>query len=147
MSAIEVGDSGAGPNDLCSRAEHSIERMQSFLAGWIRGDLENSPEVFSRLEDLLAPAMHIIGPSGEFHDRSNLLAFLAEQHGRDPNTERWVEDMVSWEISAGIVVVRFHEWQVRDGVRLGARISVVCEDIPPDRVQWLHIHESRITEG
>ena len=133
-------------NSPCEQAALSIEIAEAALERWIRGAGEGS-EALAEFADQLAPGLRIIGPSGEFHDRDSLLAYLREERGRDPVTTRWVEDLVCWSVVEGIVVVRYEEWQVRDGNRLGARISVVCRLSEAEGVQWLHIHESRIEES
>ena len=139
-----------GPvSDLGRRCEQEIIDIEEFFEGWISGRLDSSDETFARFSGLLAPAFNIVGPTCILLTRIELLEYMRNQHGTDPQTSRWVENPRVAHDVAGLVVVVFDEWQIRDGVLKASTISVVAttKRDDPDGIQWVHIHETPLIES
>lgn len=133
--------------ELGARVKREVSELEAFLEGWISGSVDDSQATFSRFSNVLAPGFHIIPPAGfDPLDRSGLVEYTLRQHGTDPDTTRWVENVRIGHIGRGVAVVVYEEWQIRDGERKGSLISgVLCEASgTPNRVQWAHIHETTI---
>lgn len=131
---------------LIGLAEREVVELQEFLEGWISGALDDSEMTYRRFSDVLAQDFRIVPPAGETLDRDGLIGYMVDQHGKDENITRWVEDVQVRRLADGIVVAMFDEWQIRDGERRGSRISGILREAQgkPNGLEWAHIHETPI---
>lgn len=133
---------------MIGQCETEIIELHRFFERWFNGELEDSPEAFSRLSDVLSERFQMVSPGGETLERREVLAGVRRQHG----SHRAAAEPYRIEIRAvdgrfrgpGVALVTYQEWQWVDGeVRARASSALFRErKDTPEGVEWLHLHET-----
>lgn len=133
---------------MFERCEAEVLELHRFFEEWFGGELDDSPESFSRLSDVLSERFLMISPSGERHDRRSVLSGVRERHGSHRAPGRSfrirIENLEGRHRADGLYLVIYEEWQEIDGVTRGRASSALFHerDDTPHGVEWLHLHET-----
>ena len=137
---------------MIHRCEAEILELHRFFEGWFRGELDDSPETFARLSDVLSERFQMISPGGERLERRQVLEGVRRQHGSHHGPEHSyrirIENVEGRYRDAAVALMTYEEWQEVDG-RLRGRISSALfreREGTPCGVEWLQLHETWLPE-
>ncbi|NHJ49103.1 MAG: hypothetical protein FK733_15050 [Asgard group archaeon] len=124
--------------------------LHDFFEQWFKADIENSDEVYSRLEKVLNEKFMLIMPSGEYTFRKELLEQLRSGHGSRSDSQEsyrlWIENINLRYTLDDLCLVTYEEWAEING-KLNARLSSALfrkKEGTKFGVEWLHVHETLI---
>jgi hypothetical protein len=124
--------------------------LHKFFEQWFKAEIENSDEVFSRLEKVLDEKFMLIMPTGEFTYRNELLDQLRSGYGsRKENKETyclWVQNIECRFIESDLCLITYEEWAEING-KTNARLSSALfrkKEGTKFGVEWIHVHETLI---
>ncbi len=128
--------------------EREIEEIHTFFESWFNGARPQTDRVFDELESRLHADFHIVMPSGDLLTRSQLLAALRRGWGTNPKF-RIRTRLLYWKPSGvGTWLAVYEEWQkaARNSApanngRVTSAVFIPA-DSAPNRVAWLHAHET-----
>jgi hypothetical protein len=130
------------------RCRNEVIELHRFFADWYNGAIDETDELFSRLEMALGEGLLLISPDGRKTLREPLLAGLRRAYGshqHDPSPFRiWIRNLNVTPLGDGIALVTYEEWQQNAG-KTTARLSSALFRHQPERpngVEWLHVHET-----
>ena len=133
------------------RCRREVIELHRFFQDWFRGELEPTAEAFARFDSVIAESFVIIGPGGQLFERPPLVDRLRRGHGgwRDDEKSRiWIENVRLRHTAGELALLTYEEWQeIRGEVRgrLSSALFRACEGTP-NRVEWLHVHETWLPE-
>jgi hypothetical protein len=135
---------------MFDECKNEVIDLHVFFEQWFKAEVENSDEIYSRLELVLNNQFMLIMPTGEFSFRVELLEQLRNGYGSrsDPKeTYRlWIENIECRYILNNLCLVTYEEWAEINGV-LNARLSSALfkkKERTKFGVEWLHVHETLI---
>ena len=135
---------------MIHHCEDEIVELHDFFERWFNGDLEDSPETFARLSDVLSERFQMISPGGDKLERRQVLEGVRRQHGSHraaPHPFRIeIRNLEHRYRDAGVVLMTYEEWQEVDGTVRGRTSSALFREREdtPFGVEWLHLHETWI---
>ena len=133
---------------MIDRCENEILELHRFFERWFNGDLEDSPEAFSRLSDVLSERFLMVTPAGQRLERRQVLAGVQGRHGvhRDDGSPFRIEirEVEGRYRDSSVALVTYEEWQTVDGEIRGRASSALFREREetPCGVEWLHLHET-----
>ena len=132
---------------IIAQCIQEVQELHHFFQQWFAGELPNTEDAFGRFSQTLSPNFTIISPSGEITDRTTMEQLLRNAHGSG-TVEIWIEQPQVRELSAGLILVLYEEWQRRDGRKTVRQSSALFRPNPknPNEVEWLHVHETWIDQ-
>ena len=135
---------------MIKQCEKEVIDLHKFFEQWFKAEIENTDQVFSRLENALATDFELIVPSGEVIPRDKLLKQLRSGYGsRKDDRESyklWIEEIEIRFKDSDICLVTYQEWAEVQG-KQNARISSALFKISKNavnEVEWVHVHETSI---
>jgi len=133
-------------HDACRREVIDLHR---FFVGWLGGDLPDDEESFDRVRRVLADGFAIVTPDGQRSERLTLLEGLRAARGRRPGLRIWIEAFQGREISDGLFLATYEEWQQESSAPHGRLSSALFRRASgaPQGVDWLHVHETWLERG
>jgi len=131
----------AGASD--APAIDEVVALHRFFEAWFRGDLPTTDAAFARLDEALDPEFEMVGPGGTVTGRAPLLDGLRAMHGAHPAMSIRVERARISTSTPDVVILRYEEWQTRQGETRGRLSTVVFRDDAdaPHGLVWVHLHE------
>lgn len=138
---------------MIHRCEDEILELHRFFERWYRGELDDSPETFARLSDVLSERFRMITPGGERLERRQVLEGVRRRHGshRGPGRSYRIRiDQVEGRYrDAAVALMGYEEWQEIDGRTRGRLSSALFREREgtPCGVEWLHLHETWLPGG
>lgn len=125
-----------------------VERFYRFIAEWVRGDFENTDEVFDeRCAGRLSLDFSSVQAEGTAINRGQFLGIIRHLWGVNPGFEFEVREVRARQLGPEAVLVTFEAWQFNlpsphiDGCRVSSALLRSDPD-SPDRLQWVHVHQS-----
>jgi hypothetical protein len=138
---------------MIHRCEDEILELHRFFERWFRGEIEDSPETFARLSEVLSERFRMITPGGERVERRQLLEGVRQRHGSHGGPGRSyrirIDNVEGRYRDAAVALMTYEEWQEVDGQTRGRLSSALFrerEDTPCG-VEWLHLHETWLPGG
>lgn len=138
---------------MIDRCEAEVIELHRFFVDWLGGELDDSPEAFSRLSEVLSERFLQISPSGERRERRAVLEAVWGRHGSYREARRSfrirIENLESRFRGPGLCLVTYDEWQELDGIPRGRASSALFREREgtPQGVEWLHLHETWLPVG
>ena len=135
---------------MIHRCEDEIVDLHRFFERWFNGELDDSPEAFARLSDVLSERFQMITPGGERLERRQVLEGVRAKHGSHRGAPRpykiRIDNVESRYRDAGAALITYEEWQEVDGTVRGRTSSALFREREdtPFGVEWLHLHETWI---
>lgn len=122
-----------------------ICNLHKLFEDWFIGRVEETPENFAYLSQVLVENFEIVFPDGRIFSREKIIDFMQKTHGRYANMPFKIEIKNYREraLSPDLHLTTYEEWQVKDGkneVKLSSAIFQK-KDTAPCGVVWLHVHE------
>jgi hypothetical protein len=135
---------------MAQACREEVLALHKFLEGWYAGRAAADDATFARCADALAPEFRLINPDGELTERDDLLARIRGAHAQYHDTyfHIRIEEVEQRDLADGLCHVTYQEWQETDGfwtARWTTALMRACDDAPGG-VQWLHVHETWITD-
>lgn len=133
---------------MIDRCETEILELHRFFERWFNGELDASPEAFSRLSDVLSERFLMVTPAGQRLERRQVLAGVQARHGahRGDGSRFAIEirKVESRYRDGSVALVTYEEWQTVDGATRGRASSALFRerDDTPCGVEWLHLQET-----
>lgn len=133
---------------MIHRCEDEVVELHRFFERWFRGEVEDSPEVFARLSDVLSERFQMITPGGERVERRQVLTGVRRKHAAHRNDRQpyriRIENLDGRYRDAGVALVTYEEWQEVEGESRGRASSALFREREgtPCGVEWLHLHET-----
>jgi len=133
---------------MIHRCEDEILELHRFFEQWFRGELDDSPETFARLSDVLSERFQMTTPGGERLERRQLLEGVRRRHGSHRGPGRSyrirIENIEGRYRDAAVALMTYEEWQEVDGRTRGRISSALFRERKdtPCGVEWLHLHET-----
>ncbi|MDA1194243.1 MAG: DUF4440 domain-containing protein [Planctomycetota bacterium] len=126
-----------------------IIELHRFFTEWLGGVIPDTDATWSALENGLAPTFALITPRGDILEREPLLASLRPMHGRhapEAGFKISIRAYACRHVDDDLIVVTYEEWQTLHGAETGRVSTAVFERNPamPNRVRWLHVHETAL---
>jgi hypothetical protein len=138
------------PAASTNTAIQEIQALHQFFEDWFIGRLEKTPAAFARFEQVMAPEMSFIAPSGAPLNRAALVDFLWQSNGKNQHdTLRiWTENETARRITDDLVVAIYEEHQMLNGEHTVRRSSVLFQanTETPLGWQWQHVHETWLAD-
>lgn len=133
---------------MIHRCEDEIVELHRFFERWFRGEIDDSPESFSRLSEVLSERFQMITPAGKRVERRQVLEGVRGRHGCHRDLHRPFEVRIDHVESryrdAALALMTYEEWQQIEGETRGRASSALFHerDGTPCGVEWLHLHET-----
>jgi len=133
--------------------EDEIVGLHRFFEQWLTGELDDSPETFARLSDVLSERFQMIGPDGEKQERRQVLAGVRNRYGAHRGSSRAfrirIRQVEGRYRDAAVALMTYEEWQETDGSVRGRASSALFRERAdtPCGVEWLHLHETWLPAG
>ena len=123
--------------------------LHKFFEDWFAGRAADDDAAFARCADALAPGFRLVNPDGELTERDDLLTRIRGAHAQYHDTyfHIRIEEIEQRDLADDLYLVTYQEWQETDGfwtARWTTALMRDSDDAPG--VQWLHVHETWITE-
>ncbi len=134
------------------RYQTEINELHRFFEKWFNGDLPDNDESFSRFSEVMAPDFVIVSPNGRLTDRQSLIAALRSAYGKWQDQAEpgkiWIEHYQLMHTERAMALVSYEEWQEVGGESRGRLSSALfrVRDGTPNGVEWLHVHETWLSE-
>jgi hypothetical protein len=138
---------------MIDQCESEIVELHEFFERWFGGQLDDSPEAFSRLSDVLSERFLMISPSGERRERRAVLESVRGRHGSHRGPGRSfsieIENLEGRFRAGGLCLVTYDERQAIDGTSRTRASSALFREREgtPHGVEWLHLHETWLPRG
>ncbi|HKL17339.1 MAG TPA: hypothetical protein VJ905_00150 [Halalkalibaculum sp.] len=138
---------------MIENCEREIIELHQFFEAWFNAKLSDNDESFSRMSEVLSPEFIMITPAGRKIERSSLLSNLRSMNGlylkEDKPSAIWIRNItIEWSTDT-YCLANYEEWQgSNDRAKGKGRISSALfekNDAAPNRVRWIHLHETWIT--
>ena len=129
--------------------QREIEELHIFFEAWFRAEIEPDESGFSRVAGVLASEFCIVTPAGELIERDALLENLRAAHGKRAGVRLRIEDVRPRFAAGGIVVATYIEVQEEEQSATRRLSTVVFAEKPgkPNRLEWLHVHETWLSDA
>ncbi len=146
QQSADFTDTTAADFAECCRRE--IVELHQFFEDWISGKLPKDKKTFTRFIDATAPGMMLVSTDGQVLDYDQLVDWIYNAHGSEPEFALWVEVIEPHGIFDSVALLTYQEWQERTGGRNVRRSTVLFEknQDAPNGVRWLHVHETYIAK-
>lgn len=135
-------------DELCKK---EVLDLHQFFEDWFVGRLEDTPAAYSRFESVLADGFEMVSPEGAKTQRGELIDGLRGVHGREEEGgfRIWIENCRVRKVSEGIYLATYEECQRRGEVQARRLSTAVFREREgaPNRVDWLHVHETWVPSG
>lgn len=135
-----------------AESRREVTELHAFFVEWFNAALEESDEVFSRVESALHHDFSMVLPSGSTIDRASTLEQIRSAHGSadcDRPSRIEIVDMVTQFDDTDVAVVSYEERQFAGDVLQNRRTSsafFVAASGAPSGVQWRRLHETLLAE-
>ena len=124
-----------------------IVSLHKFFESWYSATIDNTSEVFKRVESVLHEDFQIIVPSGSKLSKNQLLDVLKGQYGRFKDTENFAITIDNVDIrfrGKDIAIVTYNEIGNSEE---GEKRSIITTALRKNSkllngLEWLHIHET-----
>ncbi len=118
--------------------------LHTFFQAWLRGELLDRDPVFNRFIQATAPDFMLISPTGQAAGLTETADWIRRAHGTRPGVRLWTDEHVARFADDQVALLTYREWQTRDNVttlRISSALLRRKLDAP-NRVVWLHVHET-----
>jgi hypothetical protein len=131
---------------LIDQCVQEVIDLHAFFQAWLRGELADRAEVFSRFIDAVAPEFTLISPTGQAARLPETAEWIRRAHGARPGVKLWTDEHTAHFAADGAALLTYREWQTWNGATTLRISSALLRRAPaaPNGVAWLHIHETWI---
>jgi hypothetical protein len=132
------------------QCEKEVIDLHKFFEQWFNSEVENTDEIYARVEDVLCKEFLLISPSGKVTSRDEIVAQIKSGYGSrkedDISYRLWVQNIECRLIENDLCLVMYEEWGEISG-KQNARISSALfrkNNQTINGVEWVHVHETSI---
>lgn len=122
-----------------------VQELHQFFQDWFTGTVPQSETSFARVTVALDPGFTLVNPDGSVAGYATVLKWLRAGYGTRPGFRLWTDAILLRHQSADFTLATYEEWQQAGDGRKNRRLSSACflrDSAVPNRVSWLHVHET-----
>ncbi len=124
-----------------------IIRLHKVLEVWTRGTVANTDQEFATFADVLDPGLTLINPDGEMESRDKIVKRFRSCHGARAGQGFSIEiaDIAMLYDLEDRALVSYREHWLSHGERKSTILATALlghRDGPPNKITWLHLHET-----
>lgn len=133
---------------LAADAIAEVAALHAFFEAWFLGRIGDDDASFAPLARALAEEFTMITPDGTAVDRALVLDQLRTMHGvhagGSPPFRIEIKEARARPLGAHACLVTYQEWQTLEGAgnRRASTAVLMRRANVPDRLSWLHVHET-----
>ena len=124
-----------------------VRELHAFIQAWMRGSLPRTTKSFERFTDSLADTFVIVHPSGRYDDKTSISEKVFGAHGANPDDFTIEIHDIRVRLAEPPWCLLTYEEHQSDTGNNSARLSSVLFRQTGDRIEWMHLHETRLSEG
>jgi hypothetical protein len=124
-----------------------VRELHAFIQAWMRGSLPRTTQSFERFADSLADTFVIVHTSGRSDDKTSITEKVFRAHGVNPDDFTIeIRDIRVRFAERPWCMLTYEEHQSNAGDN-SARLSSVLFRQTGNRIEWMHLHETRLSDG